>query len=157
MKKNYFLYVTGLSITCIAILLICNTLLYFIAYATMGSASSSIAHTISAFSIGVAIAVTMKLRPKVRRLTGVNRSIEKKLNKFHEKYPIIGPELPLRELEHGDQLVINDYGACTYSGKFMKKHIIIPNTGDEAFEMTPEELKSACTEVRGESGLKWKA
>lgn len=141
-----------MAFTCIAILLGVTTALYMAADAIMDNHPGRIIAVISAV---VALILTSRLRPALRRITGVTENIQDKQDKFSKRYPIASPVMPVQEVKHGDSLLIKDRGKCTYSGKFMGKHVIIPSNGEEAFEMTTEELKAGCHKIWTDVGVKW--
>lgn len=152
MRTKFFIYIISMAFTCIAILLGFTTALYLSADAIMANPNGRI---IAGISVGVSLILTRRLRPALRRITGVTENIQDKQDKFSKRYPIDSPAMPVQEVKHGDFLMINGHGKCTYSGKFMGKHVIIPSNGEEAFEMTTEELKAGCNKIWTDVGVKW--
>lgn len=92
-----------------------------------------------------------------KELKGKLNPSQMNADKFHAKYPIVGLDVPVKALEHGDRLKIAGRGDYIYSGKFMGKYVIIPTSGEEAIEITPDEMLRNCKEIRGEYGPKWTA
>lgn len=157
MKLHYFLYFLSIGITCIAILIVYHLIIVLPTLAFSDMPNPTAVKIEGGLGIALAITTTAKLRPFLRRISGLRGAMQKKTDKFHAKYPIVGLDVPVKALEHGDRLKIAGRGDYIYSGKFMGKYVIIPTSGEEAIEITPDEMLRNCKEIRGEYGPKWTA
>lgn len=153
MKTRYLIYVVCLGVCCIGSLLLMVTFLTLLTDLIGINVSSGI---IGALGVGCAIETTRRMRPTLRRISGIKGVIGKKIDKFHAAYPIVSNELPTKALEDGDYLLIDGFGKCVYVDKFRGKYLIEPReVKSDVVELTETELKDKCSKIWCHMGVKW--